>query len=389
MLERLPVTVVSGFLGAGKTTLMNHILNNREGKRVAVIVNDMSEVNIDADLIRAGAADLARTQETLVEMTNGCICCTLRDDLLEEVDRLARDGRFDHLVIEGTGIAEPLPIAATFEFRDPDGRSLSDVARLDTMVTVVDAASLLSDYGSRDYLRDRGEIAGEGDERTLVDLFVDQIELADVIVLNKVSEVSADVPASVRAVVKALNPEADLVETDFAEVPLERVLDTGRFDFERAHQHPLWFKELYGFEDHVPETEEYGISSLVFRAQRPFHPCRLWDFLSEEMDSGRFGTVLRSKGFFTLASRAEVTGLWSQAGSVARFEPHGMRENGTPWQELVFIGTALDAEALRAALDGCLLTDTEYAEGLESWRDYPDNFPSWDVYAVAAHEHAH
>ncbi len=251
-MKKLPVTVLSGFLGSGKTTLMNHVLNNRQGLRVAVIVNDMSEVNIDADLIRNGGADLSRTDETLVEMTNGCICCTLRDDLLQEVGRLARDGRFDYLLIESTGISEPLPVAATFDFRDEDGASLGDVAKLDTMVTVVDAVNLLRDYASRDFLRDRGESLGGDDKRTLVDLLVDQIEFADVIVLNKIGDATPMQAETARQILIALNPAAEIIETDFSRVPPEKILNTGRFDFEKAQQHPVWFKELYGFADMCP-----------------------------------------------------------------------------------------------------------------------------------------
>ena len=396
--RRLPVTVLSGFLGAGKTTLMNHVLNNREGRRVAVIVNDMSEVNIDAGLIREGGAGLSRTEEKLVEMTNGCICCTLRDDLLDEVRRLAGDGRFDYLLIEGTGIAEPLPIAATFDFRDEDGASLSDVARLDTMVTVVDAANLLKDYGSREFLRDRGEIAGEGDERSLVDLLVDQIEFADVVVLNKVSEISAETLASVRAVVKALNPDASLVEADFANVPLAEVLDTGRFDYERAQEHPLWFKELNGFRDHVPETEEYGVSSFVYRARRPFHPEKFDAFLARTWPG-----LIRAKGLFWLATRPEWVGDMSLAGAICRTGGMGfwwaavpkerwpdheewrqmLRRNWAPgWgdrrQELVFIGAGMDEAAIRAALDDCLVgvADPKRFDPT-AYRGLADPFPAW------------
>ncbi|WP_024577747.1 MULTISPECIES: zinc metallochaperone GTPase ZigA [unclassified Afipia] len=397
-MKKLPVTVLSGFLGSGKTTLMNHVLNNRQGLRVAVIVNDMSEVNIDADLIRNGGADLSRTNETLVEMTNGCICCTLRDDLLKEVSRLAHDGRFDYLLIESTGISEPLPVATTFDFRDEDGVSLSDVAKLDTMVTVVDAVNLLRDYASHDFLRDRGESLGDDDKRTLVDLLVDQIEFADVIVLNKIGDASPAQCEAARRILIALNPEAEIIETSFSKVPLEKILNTGRFDFEKAQQHPVWFKELYGFANHVPETEEYGVTNFVYRARRPFDPQKFHAFITSSWPG-----VIRAKGHFWLATRPQWVGELSQAGAIVRNEAMGFWWAAIPeerwpdhpewraaiakswsevWgdrrQEIVFIGTGMDTAELTRRLDACLVAISgKDAMNTAAWAKLRDPFPVW------------
>lgn len=392
---RLPVAVLSGFLGAGKTTLLNHILNNREGRRIAVIVNDMSEINIDAALVRDGGAQLSRTDEKLVEMSNGCICCTLREDLLLEVKRLAQAGRFDHLVIESTGISEPLPVAETFTFEDEAGESLSAYARLDSMITVVDGFNFLRDYRSVDDLQSRGESLGAQDERSVVDLLVDQIEFCDLLVLNKTDLLSPVQLHQLKGMLQALNPHALIVNSEFGQVPLDCLLNTGRFDFDRAAQAPGWLQTLRG--EHQPESEEYGIRNFVYRARRPFHPQRFWHAVNHQLDG-----VIRSKGYFWLASRPEYAAMWSQAGAVARqgyagrwwvsvprtewpqdadslnFIAEQWQEGtGDARQELVFIGIEMDEKNVRAALDHALLTPQEMAAGPELWITLADPVPAW------------
>lgn len=397
MMKKLPVTVLSGFLGAGKTTVLSHILNNRDGKRVAVIVNDMSEINIDSAVVQ-NEVSLNRSEEKLVEMSNGCICCTLREDLLEEVNNLAKAGRFDYLVIESTGISEPLPVAETFTFADEDGVSLSDVADLDTMVTVVDAVNFLKDYEEAKYLQDTQESLGDEDERSVADLLVDQVEFADVILVSKTDLASSEDVSRLQAILKTLNTHAQIISIANGNVDVDAVLSTGSFDFERAQQAPGWLAEMRG--EHVPETEEYGISSFSYQARRPFHPEKFFAFLH---GTERYGKLLRSKGYFWLATRPEFAGQWSQAGGIARYGFGGMFWSAVPrsrwpddpeylasieksWeepfgdmrQELVFIGQGLDEPSVRSALDDCLLNDEEMFAGRQFWETLPDPFPVWE-----------
>lgn len=397
--QKLPVTVLSGFLGAGKTTVLSHILNNRQDRKVAVIVNDMSEINIDAATVK-NEVTLNRSEEKLVEMSNGCICCTLREDLLEAVTALAKEGKFDYLVIESTGISEPLPVAETFTFADEDGISLSDVARLDTMVTVVDAVNFLQDYDEAKYLNETTQSLGDEDERSVSDLLVDQVEFADVILISKTDLVTQSELDQLIATLKTLNTSATILPIAQGKVELDAVLNTARFCFEKAQQAPGWLKEMRG--EHLPETEEYGISSFSYHARRPFHPHKFYHFLHH---TSEYGKLIRSKGYFWLATRPEYVGQWSQAGGIARYGAAGLFWKAVPkpqwpnnpddlnaieqlWvepfgdmrQELVFIGQNLDQAKIIAELDNCLLSELEMSRGRDYWVSLPDPFPQWDTH---------
>lgn len=396
MKDKLPVTVLSGFLGAGKTTVLNHVLNNREGMKVAVIVNDMSEINIDASLVQK-EVNFNRAEEKLVEMSNGCICCTLREDLLIEIGKLAEERKFDYLAIESTGISEPLPVAETFTFSDENGNSLGDVAKLDTMITVVDAVNFQKDFDEAMDLLDKGESLGDDDTRNVADLLIDQVEFCNVILISKTDLVNTEHLNNLKSILHSVNRDAEIISIENGEIALSKILNTNKFDFSKAQQAAGWLKELRG--EHIPETEEYGIKSFVYTARKPFHPEKFYKFLHKDIDHGK---LIRSKGYFWLATRPEYAGQWSQAGGIARYGGAGyfwkaVPENQWPddeeyrssikekWEEpfgdmrqvLVFIGQSLDEEEMCKQLDACLLSDNDILKGKKYWKTLEDPFPSW------------